>query len=122
MGETTLRVLMRTAALVVPAVLSAQPAPGGDATKGKDLFLKYSCYACHGFSGQNGPGARLVPMKMTAAGFVAYVRSPRTRQMPSFSAKVVSDEQLTDIHAYIKALPESKPAKDIPALNQFKEQ
>jgi mono/diheme cytochrome c family protein len=122
MGETTFRVLMRTAALVVPAVLSAQPAPGGDATKGKDLFLKYSCYACHGFSGQNGPGARLVPMKMTAAGFVAYVRLPRTRQMPSFSAKVLSDEQLTDIHAYIKTLPESRPAKDIPALNQFKEQ
>ena len=89
MGETTLRVLMRTAALVVPAVLSAQAAPGGDATKGKDLFLKYSCYACHGFSGQN---------------------------------KVLSDEQLTDIHAYIKTLPESRPAKDIPALNQFKEQ
>ena len=112
--------LMTTA--VLPAILSAQPAPPGDASRGKDLFLKYSCYACHGFSGQNGPGARLVPMRMTQAAFTAYVRSPRTRQMPSFSAKVLSDQQLADIHAYVKTLPESKPAKDIPALAQFKEQ
>src|SRR5690349_23216518 len=101
-------------------ILSAQQ-PAGDAAKGKDLFLKYSCYACHGFSGQNGSGARLVPMRMSTAAFTAYVRAPRTRQMPSFSIKVLSDQQLADIHAYIKTLPESKPAKDIPALAEFKE-
>jgi len=107
------------AVLLFAALASAQQA--GDASRGKDLFLKYSCYACHGFSGQNGPGARLVPMHMTTAGFTAYVRAPRTRQMPSFSSKVLSDQQLADIHAYIKTLPESKPAKDIPALDQLKE-
>ena len=104
----------------VAGILMAQQ-PAGDAAKGKGLFLKYSCYACHGFSGQNGSGARLVPMRMSTAAFTAYVRAPRTRQMPSFSTKVLSDQQLADIHAYIKALPESKPAKDIPALAQFKE-
>ena len=107
-------------ALLVPAIVPAQQT--GDASRGKDLFLKYSCYACHGFSGQNGPGARLVPARLTPAAFTAYVRSPRTRQMPSFSAKVLSDQQLADIHAYLKTLPESKPAKDIPALAQLKEQ
>ena len=107
------------AMLLLAALVPAQQA--GDAARGKDLFLKYSCYACHGFSGQNGPGARLVPMRMTTAAFTAYVRSPRTRQMPSFSAKVLSDQQLADIHAYVKTLPESKPAKDIPALTQLKE-
>jgi mono/diheme cytochrome c family protein len=110
------------AALLLPALIPAQQTAAGDASRGKDLFLKYSCYACHGFSGQNGPGARLVPMRMTPAAFTAYVRSPRTRQMPSFSAKVLSDEQLADIQAYVKTLPDSKPAKDIPALAQFKEQ
>lgn len=109
------------AMLLFAALLPAQPASAGDASRGHDLFLKYSCYACHGFSGQNGPGARLVPMRMTATQFTAYVRGPRTRQMPSFSSKVLSDQQLADIHAYIKTLPESKPAKDIPALAQFKE-
>jgi ubiquinol-cytochrome c reductase cytochrome c subunit len=119
MNKIGLRVLAVTALLALP-ILFAQS--DGDAAKGKDLYMKYSCYACHGFSGQNGPGARLVPMRMTTSAFTAYVRSPRTRQMPSFSAKVLSDPQLADIHAYMKTLPDSKPAKDIPALGQFKEQ
>ena len=119
MNKTGLRVLIAVALLGLP-ILFAQS--DGDASKGKDLYMKYSCYACHGFSGQNGPGARLVPMRMTTAAFTAYVRSPRTRQMPSFSARVLSDQQLADIHAYVKTLPDSKPAKDIPALSQLKEQ
>jgi len=119
MSKNGLRVLTAAALLSLP-ILFAQS--DGDAAKGKDLYMKYSCYACHGFSGQNGPGARLVPMRMTTASFTAYVRSPRTRQMPSFSARVLPDSQLADIHAYVKTLPDSKPAKDIPALSQFKEQ
>ena len=108
------------------AMYAQAPAGGsekaGDAKNGKELFVKYTCYGCHGFSGQNGPGARLVPMRMTQTGFVNYVRSPRTRQMPSYSAKVLSDAQLGDVYAYIKTLPASRAAKDIPDLNQFKEQ
>lgn len=117
MNRMLFRILTITA-LTLPAIF----AQGGDAAKGKGLYMKYSCYACHGFSGQNGPGARLVPMRMTTAAFTSYVRSPKTRQMPSFSTKVLSDEQLADIHAYVKTLPASKPAKDIPALAQFKQQ
>lgn len=120
MNKTAWRVLIATTALLLLAVIPAL-AQDGDARKGHDLFLQYSCYACHGFSGQNGPGARLVPMKMTTAAFTAYVRSPRTTRMPSFSPKVLTDQQLADIHAYIKTLPESKSAKDIPELQQFKE-
>ena len=40
--------------LTVVAAAFAQDA-AGDAKNGKDLFLKYTCYGCHGFSGQNGP-------------------------------------------------------------------
>lgn len=119
MDRISLRVLIVIALLGLPMAFAQSD---GDAAKGKDLYMKYSCYACHGFSGQNGPGARLVPMRMATQAFTAYVRSPRTRQMPSFSAKVLSDQQLADIHAYVKTLPDSKPAKDIPALAQFKEQ
>jgi mono/diheme cytochrome c family protein len=101
--------------LVVSAV-----AQQGDAGRGKKMFVDYSCYACHGFSGQNGPGKRLVPMKMAAVVFAAYVRSPGSNQMPSYSAKVLSDQQLADIWAYIKTLPDSPEAKDIPLVQQLK--
>ena|SRR5947209_11579442 len=113
-----LRVLISTAL----AGAAAQAQESGNATAGKKIFMDYTCYACHGFSGQNGPGARLVPMRMTQAAFTNYVRSPRTRNMPTYSAKVLSDAQLGDVWAYVKTLPTSPAAKDIPALNQFKEQ
>jgi len=101
--------------LVVSAV-----AQQGDAKRGQKMFVDYSCYACHGFSGQNGPGKRLVPMKMANVVFTAYVRSPGTNQMPSYSAKVLSDAQLADIWAYVKTLPDSPEAKDIPLVQQLK--
>jgi mono/diheme cytochrome c family protein len=122
MHNFSLRVVTLAFAGILAAGSVAAQAPAGDAKTGKDLFVKYTCYGCHGFSGQNGPGARLVPMKMTSAGFIAYVRTPRTRQMPSYSAKVLPDGQLGDIYAYIKTLPDSPPASSIPALSQFKEQ
>ena len=104
----------------VIALLAAASARG-DAKRGKELFTTYSCYACHGFSGQNGNGARLVPMKFPEAGFIAYVRNPpRANQMPSYSPKVLADKDLADIYAYIRTLPDSAPAAtSIPILNQI---
>jgi mono/diheme cytochrome c family protein len=109
---------------ICPTVLFAVAAIGqttGDAKHGKELYMKDSCYACHGFSGQNGNGARLVPMKFPQAGFIAYVRNPpRANQMPSFSPKVLADADLADIYAYIKTLPDSAPpASSVPILSQI---
>ena len=98
-----------------PAAPSQQSAPAaGNAQQGKELFVKYSCYACHGYDGHGGAGARLVPMRMTVERFTAYVHNPR--QMPPYSAKLLSDQQLADIWAHIKSLPVSPDAKDIPLL------
>jgi mono/diheme cytochrome c family protein len=116
------RILTLPAALfLVTAVGNTQTAGTGDAKHGKELFTKYSCYACHGFSGQNGNGARLVPMKFPQAGFIAYVRNPpRPNQMPSFSPKVLPDGDLADIYAYIQTLPDSSPpAASVPILSQI---
>jgi mono/diheme cytochrome c family protein len=110
------KLLMTIATLALAASAHAQ----GNATNGKDLYLKYTCYGCHGFSGQNGPGNRLVPMKMAQVAFTTYVRNPpRPNQMPSYSTKVLSDEQLGDIWTYLKTLPDAPQAKDIPLLQQI---
>jgi|SRR5665213_3616724 len=113
-------------ALILSGVAAAQN-PGN----GKTLFnTKYRCYACHGFSGQNGPGARLVPMKLTREAFFTFVRHPRAPRpgtspagqqdrMPPYSAKELPDTELADIYAYIRTLPDSPPAKSIPLLNKI---
>ena len=91
----------------------------GNAAAGKDLYMKFNCYACHGFSGQNGSGARLVPMKLTQPAFTAFVHKGRAG-MPPYSAKVIADAQLGDVYAYLKTLPDLTPAaKSIPALSQI---
>jgi ubiquinol-cytochrome c reductase cytochrome c subunit len=113
--------------LILSAILAAGFASAqdnqGDAKKGKDVFLAYTCYGCHGFSGQNGPGMRLAPMKMTVTAFTNMVRNPsQPNRMPPYSAKVLSDAQLADVWAYLKTLPDSPAAKDIPLLQQIKNQ
>ena len=91
-----------------------QPASTPNAQAGKDLYLRYSCYACHGYDGHGGAGARLVPTRMTVERFTTYLRNPR--QMPPYSTKLLSDAQMGDLWAYVKSLPVSPDAKDIPLL------
>jgi mono/diheme cytochrome c family protein len=100
--------------LAAQAAAPTPPASTGNAQAGKDLYLRYSCYACHGYDGHGGAGARLVPTRMTVERFTAYLRNPR--QMPPYSTKLLSDAQLGDLWAYVKSLPVSPDAKDIPLL------
>jgi mono/diheme cytochrome c family protein len=114
-----MRVLASVAAFAILAgsPATAQTPATGNAQQGKELFLKYSCYACHGYDGHGGAGARLVPLAMTVTRFTAYVHSPR--RMPPYTDKVLSDAQLADLFAYIKSLPASPPADRIPLLNRI---
>ena len=106
------------ACALLSAGASAQaPAAAGNAQPGKDLYLKYSCYACHGYDGHGGAGARIVPLPMTVTRFTAYVRNPR--RMPPYTDKVLTDAQLADLFAYVKSLPASPSADQIPLLNRI---
>jgi len=122
--KTTLwRVAVALCLLQIGVVYAQTPAPSsgtaatGNVQAGKDLYLRYSCYACHGYAGHGGAGARLVPMRMALPSFTAYVRNPR--QMPPYTSKVLTDAQLADMWAYIQALPKSPDPKDIPLLTQM---
>ena len=100
------------------ASLVAQTTPAGNAENGKRLFVKYGCYTCHGYQGQGGAaGAKLAPKPIATAALIAYVRHP-SGSMPPFTAKVVTDAELTDIHAFLASVPAPPAAKDIPLLNQ----
>ena len=91
----------------------------GDTANGKRLFEKVGCYQCLGYVGQGGTaGARLAQTRLPLIAFTAYVRNPASGGMPPFRAKVMTDQELADIYAYIKTFPEPKAAKDIPLLNQ----
>lgn len=85
--------------------------------KGKALFLKQNCFRCHGTEGQGTAGPRLTPNPPSTEVLIKYVRHPKG-SMPAYCEKCVSDEELTDIRAYLASIPPPKPVKDIPLLNQ----
>ena len=105
-------------AIVMLAAASLAGQSSGNAEKGKRQFTKLGCYTCHGCQGQGGiAGAKLAPHPIAATALIAYVRHP-AGTMPPFTQKVVSDDDLRDIHAYLASVPAPPPAKDIPLLNQ----
>jgi mono/diheme cytochrome c family protein len=125
----SLRAVLLYAAVVSGITAASAQAPAGDAARGKDLFgKKYMCYTCHGWDGHGGSGARLSSLKLSQNAFMAYVRSggPGTPgvggRMPAYSTKVIPDEDLANIYAYVKTLPASPGAKDIPLLNDIRSQ
>ena len=96
----------------------ASSAPPGNAEKGKKLFVSYGCFECHDREGQGGAGTgpRLAPKPIPFAALSAYIRHP-AGQMPPYTAKVVSDQDLADIYAFLQSIPQPPPVKSIPLLN-----
>jgi mono/diheme cytochrome c family protein len=87
-------------------------APAGNAESGKRLFVKDGCYQCHGREGQGSvmTGPRIAPNPPSYDFILRYVRKP-TGEMPPYTAKVVSDQELADIYAFLQSRPGPSTAK-----------
>ena len=134
MKTNVLLVVVAAVALVAGDAVAARQAAGagqaapeanvgstGDAAHGKQLFEKKNCYYCHGTAGQGGrDGARIAATAMNARAFIRYVRQP-AGAMPAYTEKILSEQELTDIHAYLKSLPAAKAPSEIPLLAQLRE-
>jgi mono/diheme cytochrome c family protein len=98
----------------------ANTATAGNMQNGKKIFTSNGCYECHGLQGQGATqtgGARIGPPQLSLESFLSYVRHPMN-QMPPYSSKAISDQDLTDIYAYLKSIPQPPKGKDIPLLNK----
>jgi len=112
---------MRAVELQAPQTPNAS-APVGNADNGRRVFMEQTCYYCHGTEGQGGlaavgPRIALVPRGLDS--FMSYVREPAGR-MSAYSEQVLSDQDLRDIYAYLRAQPAAKPAKELPLLEQLR--
>jgi mono/diheme cytochrome c family protein len=100
------------------AAMGAQ-APQGDATRGKATFLRVGCWSCHGYEGQGAAtGPKLAPGPRAWPAFSTFVRTT-SGVMPPYTEKVVSTQDLADIHAYLASIPASPAPASIPVLQQL---
>jgi len=104
------------------AALAASLAMSGaayaaSAEKGKAVYVQHGCWGCHGFVGQGGiTGPKLGPDPLPLESLSAFVRSTNG-PMPPYSEKMLSNEDMADIHAYLASLPKPPDYKTIPLLN-----
>jgi len=112
-----MRVLLILLSLLAPTALAQTNA--GDAVNGKRLVMRNGCYQCHGTVGQGGlAGPRLAQTRLSQAAFLSYVRNPRPGNMPPYRSKVMTDQELADVYAYLQSVPPPVPLASIPILNQ----
>jgi mono/diheme cytochrome c family protein len=87
--------------------------------------MRYGCFQCHGTVGQGAAtrfGPKIAPDPIPFAAFERQLRNPRNpiqtyTPMPVYTRKIMTDQQVADIYAYLKTIPPAKKAADIPLLN-----
>lgn len=133
-----------TAAVLAQAASSRQPraetdvgsptrtmlaaAAKGNAERGRRLFIQFSCFTCHGYEGQGGSytGPRIAPNPPPWRAIAAFVRNPPGLKkpyiyvpftvMPPFPSRILSDRDIRDIYAYLKSVPVTVTAKEVPSF------
>jgi mono/diheme cytochrome c family protein len=117
-------ILIAAAAVMSAAAFGNAPsfgaaAPAGDPVKGKANFERVGCWQCHGREGQGGrEGPRIAaPVPLAYPALSGFVRTT-SGDMPPYTEKVLSNQELTDIYAYLQSIPAPPDYKTIPLLNQ----
>jgi mono/diheme cytochrome c family protein len=108
-----------TSLLLICALAIAQNVPRGDASKGRRQYTDFGCWQCHGTTGAGGgwQGPKLAPGVVPFAAFAYQVRNPRA-QMPHYAQKLLSDQDVADIYAYLQSIPPGRPASQIDLLKR----
>jgi mono/diheme cytochrome c family protein len=112
--------MLSGACVCTQAQTEAAKSAGASAAKvdsGKRAFASAGCVACHGAQGQGTSLApQIAPPPLELPALISYVRQP-TGKMPPVSTATASDEQLSDIYAFLKSVAPSSQAGEPPAGN-----
>lgn len=98
------------------AVVVQLPSAAQNSAAGRDRFVEYGCWQCHGYEGQGSvAGPRVAPTLLPYAAFERLVRHP-ANVMPAYAPNALPDEILREIYAYVSSVEEPPALEDIPAL------
>jgi mono/diheme cytochrome c family protein len=125
--------VIRLAAFLSALALAMYPvalAAEGNPVAGKKLYYDYSCYACHGYTGETGARAFVgnkSPVLASEDAFLRFLRGRATlapavssTSMPSYGATSLSDQKAKDIYAYIRTFTShAPPLEQIEVMTQI---
>lgn len=103
---------LKFAAKTVPAVtililtmllVSACSAPMGNPQDGKRWYSMHNCFACHGPNGDDGKAPDISSLEMNFFFFKRKIRNAGSPIMPKFSEEKISDQDVADLYAFLKA-------------------
>jgi mono/diheme cytochrome c family protein len=114
------KIFAAVAVMLAAGHAHAQNAPAGSAERGQKVYMHQMCFNCHGTIGHHGgvAGPKIAPNPFPWAAFAQQVRKPRA-DMPPYSEKVLPEQDLADIYAYLASIKGGPAAKDIPLLSGF---
>jgi len=119
MDRIFIRIVVCLAGLAGTA--NAQDAPQGDAARGYKAYMHHLCYTCHGTVGQGGErgaGPKIAPQVWPYPAFAQQTRKPRQAMIP-YSEKTLPEQELADIHAYLRTVKNAPAANEVPLLKDF---
>ena len=92
------------------------PVPEGRVETGAALYRSTGCYQCHADEAQGGAqGPRLGPDPVSFPRFTWYVRHP-SGAMPPYTESVMSEQDLADVYAFVRARARPPAVSTIPLL------
>jgi len=107
------------ASLGTHAAAQTPQEPSGNPIHGRELYLSTGCFECHGRDGQggafNGPAPALAHTELGFEAFKDQLRQP-ANDMPAYAAVVMSDQDVVDLLAFVRALPGPRSPNDIAIL------
>ncbi len=103
------------AAPVDSPVLAAPASKDPQIQRGFKLYTDTGCWQCHGYQGAGSGNMPRVSPPLPMAAFTHQLREPR-RVMPIYTAKVMPDQDVAAIYAYLQSVPKGKTAAEIPML------
>ncbi len=113
-GLADIYAFLRSPLALEPA--QSAPAPAGNAETGAVVFRSVGCYQCHANEAQGGAnGPRIGPDPIPFDRFSRYVKNP-TGSMPPYTDKVLSDQDLADVYAFLRARTRPPAIDTIPLL------
>ena len=89
--------------LLLTVFLSNCSTPMGNPVDGQRWYSMHHCFSCHGPSGDDGKGPVVKDLNMSYWRFERIIRDAGSPIMPKYPEEKISDQDVADLYAFLKA-------------------